>query len=354
MNEQVSVSRASEVDAGRTADFLRRSFSAAKADFLIQHGDWLHRGGDTRWVLEVDDEIAGYCSLIPVTCSVEGRPQPAVWWVDLVIAPSFRGRGLQTHFDELVRSRHALLLGFPNALAARIHRHHGWGVRGDLKTVLLPLNPWKMRRIRRASGFRGAALRFAALALSPLAALYRLRVTSYRPRSARVVEVVDYELLSRVAEENLDPSVVTTWRDAAYLRWRYGESPYPCIVYVAGSSADSESPKAVLIARRIGSGASLMERWLDIFGDLEDSDVLDDLLRAAARESARAGAVQITALAAHRTLLAALRRVGFVLSSTSRFCWFDERPETISQIADSAHHWSLGDSDNDEPVSGES
>lgn len=343
---QVTVCPASQVDQQELHAFLRRFFGDAKAEFLRLHGTWWHRGEKNRWVLRDGDSVAGYCAVIPTTCLVAGRPRDAVWWVDLVIAPEYRGRGLQTLFDDLVRGRGRLLLGFPNALAAEIHRHHGWGVREDLRSLLLPLDPRRVSAVRRASGIRGAALRLAAGALVPGAFLWRRHLAVYRPTSARRLREPDFETLAAAAEQ-MDSRWLTTLRDASYLRWRFGEGPFPHRIYVAG---DGPRPQLVLITRRIGLGGTRVERWLDLFGDLDDRRLLDDLLRCAAGDAARGGVAQITALAAHPSIHSALRRQGFVAGSSARFCWLDDERETMRAITEAPHHWCLGDSDNDEPA----
>ncbi len=72
-----------------------------------------------------------YCAVIPTAMRVAGERVDAAWWVDLVVDPDHRGRGLQRAFDEKVRAAAPLIVGFPNTLAAVIHRKHGWGVRED-------------------------------------------------------------------------------------------------------------------------------------------------------------------------------------------------------------------------------
>ena len=340
---------AAEIPSDLLSAFLGRSFGDVKAQFLAEHGTWWHRGEENRWVLTEDDRVAGYCGVIPTRCAVAGEARPALWWMDLVIAPEFRGRGLQTRFDELVKRRNALLLGFPNALAARIHRRHGWGVREDLRSLLLPLAPRRLRVVRRASGGRGWLARAAALAAEPWAALWRGRLRRARTRTARLLEPC-FDELAAVAAPARDLRTVTTWRDADYLAWRYGEAPYRSRLLFYGAGG-ADRPKCVLVARRLGSGTGLVERWLDLFGDLEDRAHLDDLLGLAAREAAEAGVAQVTALASRASLVTSLRHRGFWMGTRARLCWLHDDRETMRTLAASPGHWCLGDSDNDEPGS---
>ncbi len=335
---------AGQVDRQALHHFLERFFGPTKADFLDRHGDWWHRGPENRIVLEVDGEIAGYNAVIPTRCEVAGETIDAVWWMDLVIAPEFRGRRLQSLLDEDVRSRARLLLGFPNELAAKIHRNHGWGVREDLRARLLPLDPRAIGAVQRASGARGAALRTGAAALTPAAALWRRWLGSRSPGKAWEAVQPTAEELRAVAQ--LGPKgTVTSSRGTEDLRWRYLECPYrrELRFFFAG---DPSRPRLALVLRQLPGGTA---RVLDIFGSLDDGGALDDLLKLAIAECAGGGATQVVALAASATLSAALRRRGFFLSSTGRFCWWSADRAIMEAIAQGPFHWCLGDSDNDEP-----
>ncbi len=161
---------ASDVQESELDGFLQRFYGSARANFLRTSGNWRHHSARNRWVVRERDEIAGYCAVIPVTVLVAGRPRNAIWWVDLIVAPEYRGRGLQTLFDQEILGQSSLKLGFPNALAARIHRRHGWGVREDLRSLLLPLRPKEIRALR-----QNAIGRVTANLLQPVSALLRRR-----------------------------------------------------------------------------------------------------------------------------------------------------------------------------------
>ncbi len=328
-----------EVDAAALHAFLKRFFGPRKADFLGRHGTWWHGGRENRLVLEVEGTIAAYCGVIPVRCLLDGAPRDALWWMDLVVAPEYRGRRLQSHLDVEVRRRTSLLLGFPNELAARIHRKHGWGVREDLRTMLAPLDPSGLNVVRRG----GRLLAAGALAARPLAALWRRRLVSHRPRTARRVDEPDVEQWAGLSRHGA-ATLATTVRDEAYLTRRYLEAPH------RGELRFYESGTLALVSRRLQRHGRLEERVLDLFGDLQDRARLGDLLRFALGEASRAGAVQVTALASHGELAAAFRHSGFWLGSTARFCWTSPDSSLMEALERSRLHWCLGDSDNDDPA----
>src|SRR5687768_4592624 len=97
------VGDASSLAASELDQFLRTVYKPEKSEFLRLHGAWWHRGNHNRLVVVEGDRIAAYCGVIPIKCLVRGEPYEAVWWVDLIVAPEFRGRGLQSILDAEVR-----------------------------------------------------------------------------------------------------------------------------------------------------------------------------------------------------------------------------------------------------------
>lgn len=330
-----------DVDPAALHAFLERFFGATKADFLDRHGAWWHDGQEQRLVLEKDGVIAAYCGVIPVRIHLGGETREGLWWMDLVVAPEFRGQGLQTILDLEVRKRCDLLLGFPNELASRIHLKHGWGVRDDLRVLLAPLDPARLGPVRRARGVRGAALRGAARMLTPLTSIWRWRLARYVPTTTRQVDEPDVHRWAELAERM---PYSTTIRDEAHLRRRYLDAPY------RDELRFYESATQVLIVRRLTRGSLSEERILDFFGDLSDPAGLQDLLRCSLSEAARRGVSQVTALVGPEELAGVFRRSGFLLSSPGRFCWSSPDPGVMDALRNARLHWTFGDSDNDDPA----
>jgi hypothetical protein len=339
---------AADVDPERLHQFLLRAYGPTKSAFLRQHGRWWHAGDRHRLVVARGEEIAGYCAVIPTRCRVGAEVHDAVWWVDLIVMPEFRGLGLQRLLDAELRAMGDLKLGFPNPLAAPMHRRHGWGVREDFRTLLLPLAPTRVRIVQQAPGVKGTLLRAGAAALTPLARLFRGRLARYRPVTARVLERPDAGALAAIFTRHGPTGVVTTARDAEFLRWRYLDAPYRAALtfYVAGPAED---PSLALIARLVDGETGPLVRILDCFGHLDDTAGLRDVVSLCLRDAARARATQVTFLASLPRLRPPLRALGFVAGSMARFCWHSHRPEVLAAIGAADCHFGFGDSDNDDP-----
>ncbi len=344
----VSVTSAGDVDAAALDTFLRRFFSAAHCDFLLRHGEWWHRGQEHRLIALVDGTVAGYCAVIPAPCRLDGQTLPAHWWVDLVVDPRFRGRGLQSQLDLRVRRGAAVLLGFPNALAARIHLKHGWGVSEEHRMLVLPFAPSRLRPVQRAAGGRGLVLRAAARLAGPIGSSLRRRALAYRPASARRLERPDAGKLSEVFDLYQDPTLTTTCRHPEYLEWRYFQAPYrhQLDIFVAGDPA----PRIAAITRSRPTAHGLRVKILDLFGELEDEAMVCDLLRLVARKAASEGAVELAAFVTRPHLYPVFRSAGFVLGTCARSCWHSANPSLMRLLDRRPRHWTFGDSDQEEPA----
>jgi hypothetical protein len=339
---------AAEVDKEKLAQFLASMYSPAKSAFLRDHGTWWHGGDKNRWVLLLEETIAGYCAVIPTCVWLRGAQTPALWWVDLVIDPQFRGHGYQTLFDDRIRSIADLKLGFPNELAAKIHRKHHWGVREDLQVRMLPLQPTQIHAIQGAQGFRGRVMRLAARMGTPVFAGIRMRLASYQPKTARRIDTLDPQALAKIFKRFISPQLNTTYRDATYFEWRYVRAPYreELSYYLAGPEA---SPTHYLVARHLQKNGKRVSRILDLFGNFDDRAALVDIIKLAVKDAAANRSVQMTMMITLPALQATANAAGFILSTQARFCW-QSLSFTGMNALQGMNYWILGDSDNDNPV----
>lgn len=331
----VHLTTAAEVDRDRLDAFLARSFRPAKAAFLREHGDWWHRGPENRWLLEEGCTILGYCAVMPTEVTVGGVLREASWWVDLVIDPAARGRKLQRLFDDRIRAQ-PLTLGFPNAVAAAIHRRHGWGVREDLRVRMLPLVGSRLPSLQTRPRLR----RLVGPILSALGRIVVAAGGFPDPSASSGHERAVGRLFSLVGQ--LDVRWVTTARTSAWFRWRYRDAPWPdqLRVFEAGASA--------AVARVAVQAGETVVRILDLVGVLDPPEVRQ-LVGQITQWARRQGAVQVVGLAANRITDHSLARAGMFLQAPGRSCWYSPDREIAGTIGASLHHWTFGDADHDEP-----
>ncbi len=247
-----------------------------------------------------------------------------------------------------MRAAAPLIVGFPNALAAKIHRRHGWGVREDLEIRMMPLRPRQIARGRAGTAGYRAVLRLAAVAAAPVGTKLRRRLEAYEPRFCRVLDRWDADELAAVFASARPSSAVTTDRDAGYLRWRYLDAPYRDELFVVGGGA-GDALRVVVVIRVLERGGKTVARILDLFGDLGDGELVHDALMSAAKHAHSLGACQVTAMSARPEIARLLRTAGFSVGGRARFCWSASDGGVQATIGSADHHLVLGDSDNDEP-----
>lgn len=345
----VELVTAKDCDAEILYDFLRRMYSETKAEFILEHGAWLHRGNRHRFVLLHNGIVAGYCAVIPARIRLNGAARDAIWWVDLVIDPAYRGKGLQTRFDDTIRAMTDLKLGFPNALAAKIHRKHQWGVHENGLTLLAPLHPIKLKSIVQTRGAKRFILRMSAIAMTPYVSFMRSRLCREMTSSVSIWDNPDSDEAARVFYTSHKSPSVTTMRDQEFFNWRYIEAPYAReLTWYRYESKENGS--VVFITRLFDIGKITVTRVLDVFGDIYNEAAIYYGLIRIYQDSVKRGSSQITIMATLPHLQKAAKRCGFSLSSLSRFCWHSESSETMEAFRSQPLHWVLGDSDNDEPA----
>ena len=156
MEKGCKIVTAKEIEAEKLDRFMRKCFSRRKSDFLRLFGEWRHRGDENRFVvLDEKSDCVGYFASIPVEIRLGDKVYPARWWMDLYVPPEHRGKGIQRATDLRAKRQGSLHFGFPNHLAAKIHRKHGWKVRDDLKVRMLPLKVNQIPHLDNLKGILG-------------------------------------------------------------------------------------------------------------------------------------------------------------------------------------------------------
>jgi len=337
-------------DDSQANGFLQKVYREEKSQFLIDHNLWWYRGDQHRFVVvTADGEVVGHSAIVPTTCLIDGEAQESWWWVDLIVDPAFRGRGIQTMLDQAVRDSAELKFAFPaRDLSGKMFKRHGWQMREDVYQLTFIFSLLALPRVRLAQGVKGQLLRTAVQITSPVARLIRAYLTRYTPINARSLEDPDPETLAQVFfDHNRRDDRITTWRDAHYLRWRFLEAPYYAQLkfYVAGPS---DNPSQVLITRTLDYRGVKTVRLLDIFGDLRDQAGLRDILRLAMRDAARQNAGQIVAISSVPLLTKTLRSLGFFMRRPLQFCWHNKNETAMQRFGESLCHWTYADSDTDQ------
>jgi GNAT superfamily N-acetyltransferase len=321
--------------------FLSKAYKPGKVDFLMQHGEWLYRGNQHRFIILDGENIAAHSGVIPALFMLDGGRQETVWMMDLVVLPEYRGRGYQRALEEHIRGLRPTTLAFTNQLSTTIFEKHGWGVgeRGHYYT--LPLRPMRLKAKFFTPTLKGQLVRLKT-AITSLPTMLRLKqLADYQPRYTQEIRDISAEKLTEVFFTHHDLRQVTTCRDADYLGWRFLQAPYryQYRFYLAET--------LVLVVRQAHFENGQETRLLDIWGDLSNLRRLEDILRTAVRDAVLSGSMRVMGISSLPALTEVLQCLNFRAEIPRLFCWASPSPDVQAAIGWGLCHWSLADSDND-------
>jgi len=353
----IRIIEAAQADASELLAFFDEAFGPVKAHFLMDHGDWWHRGPGNRFVAICDGAIAGYRGIIPTVCLFGAKELPAVWGVDLFVLPRFRGLGLQRLLDQCLLEASNLIMSFPGDLGAKIYAKQGYSLREDLQGLSISLAPEPLAKTSPGLGglvkhvvARGRALGFRGVARQAVrrgrGISFRAQTVHYRPRRTESIDSPDPEVLENLFRRHVTSDLATTLRSAEYLRWRYLAAPYRSeLAFYLSDSHGQATHCAIVRFPRSAPEA----RILDVFGDLADEEGLTDLVRTILRDATNREVDHVFVQASLPALARSLQGAGFTPDYLRRFRWFSHIPEVHDRLSTIQLHWVLGDSDSDPP-----
>jgi hypothetical protein len=331
-------------EASRAAQeaFFGQAFGPRKAAFLLAHGDWWHRGSQARFaVLDAQGQIAAYNALIASRIRRQQAVDDVLWLVDIYVLPQQRGKGLQHLLDEGLRAMGKPQVGFPNAVAAPIHRKHGWGVRDDGWYLHWPISRRADEALRYRAGWQGKLLRGLARLDDPWQRRQRAASLQDLPTAqARRLPALDGARLAQVFSQHASP--LTTLRDEAYFAWRYGQCPYP--QQFRAYLAEDAGQQVALISRLLKIKGLHTLRIEDSFGAARP-DLLRQALVLALRDGLAQGAEHALAVTTDESARAIYEGLGFRLGAPLAFCWYSQDAAWMAAIEALRPHWTFADSD---------
>ena len=348
MKEDPHIISLKKVLKNKINQFFIDHFSQRKAQFLIDHGEWLCKGNENRFALMLDGNIIGYFAIIPTSINKSDVKCEALWWIDLVINKKYRGLGYQSIIDEYIRNRPEIKLGIPNQSAAKIHTKHKWLVRQNPKVFLYPISPITSLSKKDFFSRYGTILRSSIYILIPFVKFINYRLKNYQIKWSEEVINPSAKIFQDIFLKNLNKKSITTWRDIEFFTYRYMLSPNKNqFRYFLSKKANSISHYCII--RIISKDDDKFIRILDLFGNLDDHERIIDILKNVVKIAINIEAVQITAFNTSKRLNKIYRNCGFLISKKSRFCYYENN---LNHFSDQkcGIYFTLGDSDNDDCI----
>lgn len=325
--------------------FLLENLKNSKINLINKKGEWLSKGNNNRFVLFQNNEPMAYFALIPTKIMENGKKRSAIWWIELVVSKKNRGKGYQTIIDKHIKRREEIKLGFPNKLAAKIHLKHNWNVRSDLSYNLYPIKIKSIIGLNHISRRFKLLSKFAALLLFPITKVLNYATKNYKVKWSKKSANPSPEIFHEIFLSSNNVGLITTWRNVDHFNYRYFSSPnrsqFQFYLSKKGSSFSH-----YCIARIFNKNGQKVMTILDLYGDLNNSYYITDLLKLVLKDALKQNVVQVTSLTSLPSINLIFKRCGFIFSKKSRFCMLDNSSNYYYPKKDQMH-WTLGDSDND-------
>src|SRR4051812_47955804 len=175
------------------------------------------------WIVKDGDAVAGQMATIPVQLKVGEEERRALWIIDFILLPEYRGRKLGKRLMQLARETYCntmIALGY-NAQSEAVLRSHKWVSLGSINRfhkLLFPGNATK--EVSR---------------LAPARHLANPVYTPFRPRASKLSKLNRGELRE---VSRFDSSFDELWRDASaqwpcavvrdsrFLEWQFMKQPF--------------------------------------------------------------------------------------------------------------------------------
>lgn len=344
----------SEIDRFRPEDrrgvdtLYRRTLGADAADAFGLRWDWQHRRNPSNrtgepgiWVAREGPTVVGHYHTMPVRLSLKGLEVDGAWGDDAILAPE-REQGLG---EALLRTwdRHSgavMALGL-SAESRELFDRMQWPESHVVPCLVKPLT----RRAVRLPNLPTPINRLLSGLLYPFVQI----VSRSRPLRAECEPVRRFDASFTALWERLAPKFdLAVRRDAAYLNWRYIETPHVRYRVVALKRNNEVHGYAVYRHRNEPLGRVTV--LVDLLADPDDVSGLKTLLRWVDRAARAEDADKVRTFMLHGAFKRALRRNGyFNVKSTLDVSVKINAVQVPKGFYDTTDGWHItsGDSDRD-------
>jgi RimJ/RimL family protein N-acetyltransferase len=232
------------------------------------------------WIVKSGDQIVGQMATIPVRLKVGEKEKPALWIIDFILSPNFRGRGLGKSLVQAARETYCttlITLGY-NQQSEAVFRSLKWVALGSIKRYHAPLFPGNVSK--------------EVSRLAPVSLLANLLYAPLRPTGQRLA-FSGSGGLREVTE--FDSSFDQLWQDASvrwpcavvrssrFLEWQFMRQPGKKFEVLGYYEDKRLLGYVVLFFRKAYSGAAPDKVAISdlCYSAKNSATVIDNLLKAA-------------------------------------------------------------------------
>jgi hypothetical protein len=344
-----------EIDRYRPDDrrqveaLYRRVFGSDMAEANRLRWDWQYRLNPHApperpliWVARESQTVVGQYAAMPVRVRAHDREIDAAWGMDVMVAPERQRQGLgEVLFRTWDRNVGASLgLGLSDSSYKLFQKLH-WPDLGPVPCLVKPLS----RRALRQPHWPTVINKLVSAVTLPWVRL----VSRTRPLQGeiRIIRQFD-EGFTRLWERLSPQFAFAVRRDAAYLNWKFLQTPH--VRYNIAALMHGQEPGGYVVYRHVLEPRGRVTLLVDFLADPEDERGFFTLLRWLDREARAADSDKIRTFALHEGYRKLLRKSGYyTVKSTMEFVAKINGAVVPSGFYDDTDAWhvTLGDSDQD-------
>jgi hypothetical protein len=336
-------------DRRQVEALYRRVFGPDAAEANRLRWDWQYRrnphvpaDGPLIWLAREGTSIVGQYATMPVQLAVNGQEIQGAWGMDVMVAPERQRQGLgDVLFRTWDRSVGASLgLGLSEA-SYRLFQKLEWPDVGPVPCFVKPLSRRALRRPTWPVGIN----RLVSYLTLPWVKL----VSRSRPLQGEVRVIREFDAsFTQLWESVRGKFSFCVRRDAAYLQWKFIQTPH--VRYTIATLLRGSEAAGYAVYRHVQEPRGRVTLLVDILTDPDDDAGFLTLLRWVDREARAADSDKIRTFMMHEGYRRLLRKSGYYpVKSTMEFVAKVNALDLPAQFYEDTSRWhvTLGDSDQD-------
>ena len=221
------INKISEIATDQLSEFYKKTYYK-RYKSLTSNWRWWYRVGYNELeplILSVDNKVIGQAAYLPINLNILGNIVPAIWFVDYVVLPEFKGKGLGK-----ILSKEWMKI-CPNQMAIcsddslRVLKKLGWKDNYTTKRLARPISTLKFLPI-----LKNLKLNFVNRTLRYFIKKKYSRNISINPyKISDNFKIIDDSFkLRKIVKNNEFAEII---RDEKWLHWRLIECPYKKDIY---------------------------------------------------------------------------------------------------------------------------
>ena len=221
------INKISEIATDQLSEFYKKTYYK-RYKSLTSNWRWWYRVGYNELeplILSVDNKVIGQAAYLPINLNILGNIVPAIWFVDYVVLPEFKGKGLGK-----ILSKEWMKI-CPNQMAIcsddslRVLKKLGWKDNYTTKRLVRPINTLKFLPIVKnlKLNFVNRTLRYF------IKKKYSRNILINPYKISDNFKIIDDSFkLRKIVKNNEFAEII---RDEKWVHWRLIECPYKKDIY---------------------------------------------------------------------------------------------------------------------------